>query len=227
MSLIYVADDEKRIRYMIERQLTTDGFEVKTFVNGQELLTDFKNHKADLVITDIMMPEMDGYELCEKLRTYSQVPIIMLSAKDEEMDRVQGLELGSDDYIAKPFSLKELSVKVRNMLRRYSRLQEKVENTLLKCQDLEINTLGRVIHVNDQTLKLTSNEYELLYMLVSNKNQAFSRQDIIKGIYGFEEDEDTRLLDQLIKRIRKKIYVCEGEFEIKTVWGYGYKVGEL
>jgi len=196
---------------------------VEVFYNGTDLLETYKKTPCDLIITDIMMPDLSGYELCREIRSLSDVPILMISAKDEEIDRVLGLELGSDDYISKPFSLREVSLKVRNILRRVNGTQ-KTSDSQISCLDLTINTDSREVTVNSQILNTSNKEYELLHLFITNKNRAFSREQIIQSIWGYDYMGDNRQVDHLIKRLRKKLFMAEAQCKIETVWGFGYKV---
>jgi DNA-binding response OmpR family regulator len=198
---------------------------VEAFYDGHSLLERFDKSPCDLIITDIMMPAVSGYDLCTQLRKTSDIPIIMISAKDEEFDRVLGLELGSDDYISKPFSLKEITVKVRNMLRRYNK---KPETGIEKyfCKDIEVIKDGRMLMVDGKEFKTTVKEYDLLEYLISNKNKAISRETLIEKVWGYDYFGDTRQLDHIIKRLRKKMLLMDIECKIETIWGYGYKVSD-
>lgn len=211
---------------MLKSQLTSENYSVEEFYNAEELLKRFSSKSCDLIITDIMMPNMSGYDLCREVRKVSYVPIIMISAKDEEIDRVLGLELGSDDYISKPFSLREITVKVRNMLRRSNNSVTYNTEEKLVCKDLEIIKDNRTVLVNGEELKTTVKEYDLLELLIENKNQAFSREMIIEKVWGHDYYGDTRQVDHMIKRLRKKILLAESECKIETIWGYGYKVSD-
>lgn len=225
MYTIYIADDESHICHMIERQLLTENYNVMSFLDGESLLERFNQMPCDLIITDIMMPGINGYELCQTVRLTSNVPIIMLSAKGEEIDRIHGLELGSDDYMTKPFSLRELAVKVKNMLKRTERSTSVISHEI-RCQDLVIDKVKHLVMIGEKELHVTSKEFELLFLLVANKNEAFSREKIIQVIWGYDYNEDTRLLDHLVKRLRKKMIQEEAICQIETIWGYGYKVGD-
>jgi len=172
------------------------------------------------------MPSISGYDLCREIRKVSDVPIIMISAKDEEIDRILGLELGSDDYISKPFSLREISVKVRNMLRRRENIDKMGSADQLFCKDLEILKGKRLVKAGNEILNTTPLEYDLLELLVDNKDRAFSREEIIKKIWKYDYVDDTRQLDHLIKRLRKKLFLAGTEFKILTIWGFGYKVSD-
>lgn len=171
------------------------------------------------------MPNMSGYELCRAIRDISNVPIIMISAKDEEIDKILGLELGSDDYISKPFSLREITIKVRNMLRRANNQCVNTSEKLV-LKDLEIIKSRRSILIHGQEFKVTTKEYELLKLLIENKNKPFSRESIIEKVWGYEYYGDTRQVDHLIKRLRKKMLLEGSECKIETLWGYGYKVSD-
>lgn len=225
---IMVAEDDLKIREILKHQLSNDGHHVITFENANTLLKDFKINHCDLIITDIMMPIMDGYELCKEIRKISDIPIIMISAKDEELNKLLGLELGSDDYLSKPFSLKEVSIKVRNMLNRYDRKTEPTTDNknLLICKDLILNSANRTILLANKTFHTTTKEFDLLEFLIKNKNQAFSREMIIEKVWGYDYCGDSRQVDHLIKRLRKKMMALHAEFQITTLWGFGYKVSD-
>lgn len=224
--MIYIADDDKNVCNLLKSQLVSENYLVEEFYNGEDLLKIFSSKPCDLVITDIMMPNMSGYDLCREIRKVSDVPIIMISAKDEEIDRILGLELGSDDYISKPFSLREVTVKVRNMLRRYKNNVLANTEDKLYCKNLEIIKSSRTVLINGKELKATVKEYDLLELLVENKNQAFSREKIIEKVWGYDFYGDTRQVDHIIKRLRKKMLLAESECKIETIWGYGYKVSD-
>ncbi len=225
--LIYIADDDKNICNILKTQLESEGYEVKSFYDGKQLLQEFKKQPSNLIITDIMMPILSGYELCREIRKLSDIPIIMISAKDEEIDKILGLELGSDDYISKPFSLREVTIKVRNMLRRVNVTSKvKIEEDILIIKDIKIIKPNREILINDKEFSTTIKEYELLLLLVENKNKPFSRERIIEKVWGYDYYGDTRQVDHLIKRLRKKMLLEGCECKIETVWGYGYKVSD-
>lgn len=211
---------------MLKSQLVSENYSVEAFYNARSLLQIFLTTPCDLIITDIMMPNMSGYDLCKKIRQVSDVPIIMISAKGEEVDRVLGLELGSDDYISKPFSLREVTVKVRNMLRRRSSSILYNSEDRIFSKDLDIIKANRTIRIHGDEFKTTAKEYDLLELLIDNKNQAFSREMIIERVWGYDYYGDTRQVDHLIKRLRKKMLLAESECKIETIWGYGYKVSD-
>ncbi len=226
--LIYVVDDEKSIRDLIKAYLVKEGYTVKTFQSGESALAAFNNTKCHLMVIDIMMTGMDGYELCREIRKSSDIPIIMVSAKDDEIDRILGLELGSDDYLSKPFSPRELVVRIKNIFRRIDKsndnnMDEKEINKML-INDLIILEDERKAVANGNELKLTNKEFEFLLFMVKNKNRAFSREQILDNIWGYDYYGEERAVDDLVKRIRKKLRETNSKVEILTVWGYGYKI---
>jgi len=220
--LIYIVDDDENVCRLLQQQLINDGYRIEIFNDGESLLDKFMQTPCDLMITDIMMPGISGYDLCREIRRSSDIPIIMVSAKGEEIDRIIGLELGSDDYIAKPFNLREISIKVRNILRRVNGYA--ISNAKLSCMDIALNKANRQVYLDGKDFKVTAKEYDLLALLISNKNQAFSREQIISAVWGYSYYGDTRQVDHLIKRLRKKMMLAEAECKIETIWGYGYKV---
>lgn len=225
--MIYIADDDKDICYLISQQLNKDGMETKSFPDGQALYEAFMEVPCDLVVTDVMMPILSGFELVKRLREISQVPLIIISANGQEEKRLRGYELGSDDYLTKPFSLKELSYKVRNLLRRHQiQSPTNAGNHYMSASDLILDSQNHEVRIGDQLVETSEKEYQFLKLLLGNKSKAFSREEIIEAIWGYDFVEDTRLLDHVVKRIRKKLIDCDAVFRIDTVWGFGYKVGE-
>ena len=203
---VFVVDDEKSIRDLIKLYLEKENFRVTLFDSGKNVLEEFKNQKPDLLVLDIMIPETDGLELCREIRKTSEVPIVFVSARDEEFDRVLGLELGGDDYLSKPFSPRELMVRIRNI---FKRLEQAVhsQEAFVKVRDITIFFERRCVEKQGVELKLTTKEYELF-----------------EKIWGYDYIGESRIIDDLVKRIRKKLEDLESELEIKTVWGYGYKI---
>lgn len=224
MKRIFVVDDEVQIRKLIKAYLEKEGYSVEVFDTGESALEAFKILEPDMLIIDIMMPGLNGYELCKEIRVTSDVPIIIVSAKDEELDRILGLELGSDDYVSKPFSPRELMFRVKNIFKRYQPTTIETSNNELCYGDIQINLDGREVMINKKKIEISGKEYELLYMLIKYKNQALSREQILDVVWGYEYVGESRLVDDVIKRIRKKLQANQSQVEIQTVWGYGYKL---
>lgn len=227
--LIYVVDDEEKIRGLIKTYLIKEGYDVEVFSDGASAFQAFMTKQPDMLIIDIMMPGMDGYSLCREVRKNSDVPIIMVSAKDDEIDRILGLELGSDDYISKPFSPRELVVRVKTIFRRIRGEEpvavEAVKNQL-KCQDIVVLPDERRIVKDEKDIDFTAKEYDFVFYLIKNKNKVFTREQLINSIWGYDYIGDTRAIDDLVKRVRKKLTQVDSKLEIITVWGYGYKIVE-
>lgn len=224
--LIYVVDDEQNIRDLEKTYLQKEGYDVETFADGASAYEKFMKEPSDMLIIDVMMPGMDGYTLCREIRKNSDVPIIMVSAKDEEIDKVLGLELGSDDYISKPFSLRELVARVKTIFRRIKdepQIPEPKKNEI-RCQDIILLPDERRILRGDLEVELTAKEYDFILYLVTNRNRVFTREQLINNIWGYDYIGDTRAIDDLVKRVRKKLSEADSKLEIVTVWGYGYKV---
>lgn len=223
--LIYIADDEINICNIIKSFLVKDGYEVEIFNNGRALLEAFNLREADMLILDIMMPEMDGYSLCLLIRQKSSVPIIFVSAKDTEPDKIAGLTLGSDDYLTKPFSPMELIARVKSIFRRIELDNSNVQyKRLINISDITIDTNTKQANFNGISIGLTGMEFSLLHYLVDNKRRAISRSELLDKIWGFENEVETRATDDMIKRIRKKLSDAGSNLKIDTVWGFGFKI---
>lgn len=223
--LIYIADDEINICNIIKSFLVREGYTVETFSDGKQLLDAFGKKPADLLILDIMMPEIDGYSLCAKIRSVSNVPIIIVSAKDSETDRIAGLTLGSDDYMTKPFSPLELVARVKSLFRRIE-LDTAVSNDpkTIEILDITIHNATKSVMCRGRNINLTVMEYNLLLYLVQNKNKAVSREELLNRVWGFETKTETRATDDTVKRVRKKLEDAGSSLKIKTIWGYGFKI---
>ena len=226
MKHILIVDDEKRIRDLIVMYLKKEGYEVTDFDNADKAYEFLQNNEVDLLVLDIMMRGMNGLDLCKKVRMTSEVPIIFVSARSEELDRILGLELGADDYLAKPFSVRELVVRIKNILRRTNAVVQKKEDNVLSVEDLKIFIEQRIVKVGEEEVALTTKEYEVLKYLVENKGYPLSRDKIIQNIWGYEYDGYDRNVDDTIKRLRKKLKDIESKVKIQTVWGYRYKIQE-
>ena len=228
MKHVFVIDDDANIRQLILRYLEKEGYKVTAFENAEHVFEAFNMLQPDALVLDIMMPgTMDGLDLCKKIRTVSQVPIIFVSAKDEAVDRIIGLELGADDYLSKPFSPRELLVSLKIIFRRIEPVMvSDHETTTYQIKDLKIDDSKRVCSVKDKELSLTNNEYMLLAYLVKNKNISFTRENLIQNIWGYDYVGESRMIDDLVKRLRKKLKSFDAQVEITTVWGYGYRIDD-
>ncbi|MHD0316550.1 MULTISPECIES: response regulator transcription factor [Fusobacterium] len=216
MKKILVVDDEWKIRKLIKDYLVREGYSVDEAGDGEEGLDLFFQTTYDIVILDIMMPKIDGWSVCRKIREESQVPIIMLTARADESDQLFGFELETDEYMIKPFNPKLLVAKVKALLRRDGKI---VDKTYLEFGDLVIDTSKREVKLGDVILELTPKEYDLLYFFIENKGLALSREKILNSVWGWDYFGDSRTVDTHIKRLRKKI----GDNFIQTVRGFGYK----
>lgn len=223
---IFVVDDELNIRELIGQYLQKEGYEVSKFSDGESTLEECKKNMPDMIITDVMMPGMDGYTLCKEIRRISNIPILMVSARDDEVDKIIGLEIGGDDYISKPFSPRELIARVRTIFRRSEdHFPEKKDESIL-IKDITILIEQHRVLCNDKEVVLTAKEFELLTVLCRESNKVHSREDLITKIWGYDYIGDTRVVDDLVKRIRKKLAEADAKLEISTIWGYGYKVAQ-
>lgn len=224
MKNIVVVDDEKRIREIIVMYLIKEGYDVADFDNADEAYEYFKNNTVDLMVLDIMMRGTNGLDLCKKIRRESDTPIIFVSARNEELDRILGLELGADDYLSKPFSVRELIVRIKNILKRSENNLSHKDESVLNVKELSIYPEQRIAKVSEKEVSLTTKEYEVLKYLVENKGYPLSRDKIIQNIWGYEYDGYDRNVDDTVKRLRKKLKESGSTVEIQTVWGFGYKV---
>ena len=226
---ILIVDDDYNIAELISLYLTKECFETKIVGDGEEALRVFPEFQPNLILLDLMLPGIDGYQVCRELRSTSQVPIIMLSAKGEIFDKVLGLELGADDYMIKPFDSKELVARVKAVLRRYqppvqtpaSSVTEQHGN-FVEYPDLIVNLTNYSVIYNGHSIGLPPKELELLYFLASSPNQVFTREQLLDHIWGYEYIGDTRTVDVHIKRLREKIKGND-KWALTTVWGIGYK----
>jgi len=220
---ILVVDDDSNIAELVSLYLTKEGFETEKASNGKEAMVKIGKMNPDLVILDVMMPEMDGYETCREIRKTSSLPVVFLTAKGETFDKVLGLELGADDYIVKPFDNKELVARVKAILRRTEVKETNIHK--LTFSDLVVNQSNYTVICREKEIVMPAKELELLYFLASHPNQVFTREQLLNQLWGYEYFGDTRTVDVHVKRIREKI---ESEdypepWSIKTVWGVGYK----
>ncbi len=220
-SKVLVIDDDINICELIRLYLEKEGYEVLTVYNGRSGLDAFGESAPHIVILDIMLPGIDGWQVCREIRKVSNIPIIMLTAKGETFDKVLGLELGADDYMVKPFEPKELVARVKAVLRRYERKEFDVREIVFP--NLVINKTTYVVKLNGRDLELPPKELELLYFLASNPNKVFTREQLLEHVWGFDFYGDSRTVDVHIKRLREKIDIPDQVWQLKTVWGVGYK----
>lgn len=218
--IILVVDDEPSIRDIVRTYLENEGFEVILAGDGREALAKTREEHPDLIVLDLMLPEVDGFEVCREIRKSSKVPIIMLTARGEEVDRVVGLEMGADDYVPKPFSPRELVARVKAVLRRAAPAQQQAE--VMEFPGIRIDTASRKVFVDTREVSLAPKEYELLLFLANQPGRVFSREQILDNVWGFDYFGDGRTVDTHIKRLREKMGNL-GHRYIKTVWGVGYK----
>lgn len=223
--LIYVADDEENIRNLVGSFLEKEGYGVKTFPSGDALLEEFGKKPCDLAVLDIMMPGRDGYEVCSIIRKTSTVPIIMLTARDSDVDYAMGITLGSDDYFTKPFSPMSLVMRIKAIFRRqeYEQNNKGTSNTLAFA-DIVIDRESKTVTCAGEQVKLTPNEYNLLCYLFENKDKAIPRTELLNKLWGFDSEVETRAADDTVKRLRKKI--SKSRVTIDTVRGYGFRLAE-
>lgn len=225
--LIYIADDELNIRELIKTFLLNEGYIVQTFTNGDDLYNEFVNKPSDLVILDIMMPGTDGLSLCGKLRAVSNIPIVIVSAKDSELDRITGITIGSDDYLTKPFSPIELVVRIKAIFRRIE-MEKSSDNQeeIINFSDITIDVNKRSAFCKEKPIDITPTEFLLMTYLIRNKDKAVSREELLKNVWKFDFDVDSRATDDVIKRLRKKLITIKSRVRIESVWGFGFKIVE-
>ncbi|QXE02206.1 response regulator transcription factor [Terribacillus sp. DMT04] len=221
---IIVVEDDPNIRNIVEAYLKKEGYRVSVAETAELALELAEKENPDMWIMDIMLPGMDGYALCNKIRQTSEVPIIIISAKDEEIDRILGLELGGDDYLTKPFSPRELVARVKRLFKRWNPqtqpdVQAAVKQMDLEAGDLQLHLGERRVYWHEEEVEVTAKEFEMIVILVQNPNRAFSRDELLTQVWGEDYFGSDRAVDDLVKRLRKKM---EG-IPIETVWGFGYR----
>ncbi len=226
MAKILVVDDEKTIVKGLKFGLEKEGYEVVAAYDGEEALAVFAAEKPDLVILDLMLPGVDGFEVCRRLRKGSEVPVVMLTARGEDIDKILGLELGADDYVTKPFNPRELVARVKAILRR-AQTQDPAQLRVIKVQELQIDLFQHKVRVKDKDVDLTSKEFALLSLLASHPGRIFSREQLLEQIWGYDYYGDARTVDVHIRHLREKLEQSPGSPKlILTVWGAGYKFRE-
>lgn len=218
---IMIVDDDANICELVRLYLEKEGYETVVCLDGQKALEEFEKNHADLAVLDIMMPKVDGITVCREIRKTSDMPVIMLTAKGETFDKVLGLELGADDYIVKPFEGKELVARVKAVLRRY--LKEDEGEKIIEFNNLLINLSNYELVVGGNVIETPPKELELLYFLASHPNRVFTREQLLEDVWGFDYYGDSRTVDVHVKRLREKLEGYEQDWQLKTVWGVGYK----
>jgi len=223
MEPILVVDDEDKIRSLVRLYLEREGFVVDEAENGRVALEKFRINKYALLVIDLMMPEIDGWRVCREVRESSAVPIIMLTARGEEFDRVLGFELGADDYLVKPFSTRELVARVKALLRRAGGSLGKEPSAELKFGIIKIDKDKHRVSVGGEPISLTPREFELLHFLAKNPGRVFSREQLMETVWGYDFYGDARTVDTHIKKLREKLADPQAKAMLVTVWGVGYK----
>ena len=221
--LILICDDDPVVHESLGLYLTSEGYEYQSAYDGQQAIEMFENHRPDMIVLDLMMPRMSGTDVCRTIRQTSSTPIIMLTAKGEEIDRILGLELGADDYIVKPFSPREVLARIKAVLRRFSEKAADEDSSIIRLPQLEISLENYQVKAAGKVIPCTPKEVEILHMLTSNVGQVFSREQILSRVWGYDYFGDTRTVDAHIKRIRQKLPQDGVPWALKTVYGVGYR----
>ena len=224
-----IADDNKQITSILSNYARKEGFEPVVALDGEEALRLFDEHEPDIamVLLDVMMPKVDGFEVCRRLRGKSLVPVIMVTARGEDFEKIMGLDIGADDYIIKPFSAGEVMARVRAILRRMQLREEKTAHNIYRYSNLMIDLDKYAVTVNGSEVPLTKKEVELLWTLAKNSSKVFSRDNLLDSLWGYDYYGDSRTVDSHIKRMRAKLDKFEHPgWEIKTIWGVGYRFEE-
>ena len=220
---VLVVDDEKLIVKGIKFSLEQDNMEVDAAYDGRQALEMARQNDYDIILLDVMLPELNGFEVCQMLREESDVPIIMLTAKGDDMDKILGLEYGADDYITKPFNILEVKARIKTILRRVSGSVQQQEHRVIRVHDMEVNLIKRSVTLGGKDIKLTAKEFDLLQMFVTNRGTVFSREQMLETVWKYDYAGDARTVDVHIRRLREKIErdTSKPEF-IFTKWGVGY-----
>ncbi len=219
---IYIADDQKSIRDIISGFLRNSGYEVSAFESGDHLVAEFLKNPSDMVILDVMMPGTDGITICSQIREQNNVPIIIVSAKDSELDRITGITMGADDYLVKPFAPMELVARVNSIFRRMSFSSSVKEKNLLSFGNIEIDIAMKKCSVCGESFDVTPTEFALMAYMFENSDRAVSREELLKNVWKFDYEVDTKACDDVLKRLRKKL--VKTNVRITAVWGFGFKL---
>ena len=221
---VLIADDNLQIVSILKEYCKKNNFNVTLAHDGEETLEKIRNNKFDIVLLDIMMPKKNGFDVCKEVRTFSNVPIIMITARGEDFERIMGLETGADDYIVKPFSPGEAIARIHAILRRVIPNENINQEKIFSYDNLTINLSDFTVKISDENISLTKKEIELLWLLSTNRNKVFTRENLLDSIWGYDYFGDSRTVDSHIKRLRAKLDNYEHEtWNIKTIWGVGYK----
>ena len=220
---ILLVDDEPLIIKGLRFTLEQEGYEILTAADGEEALEVFHNEPVDLVLLDVMLPKLDGIQVCQRIRETSNVPILMLTAKGEDMDKILGFEYGADDYMTKPFNILEVKARIKTVLRRVSQPVTNEEKKIIRVHDMEVNIVNRSVTLGGKEVRLTAKEFDLLQLFITNRGKVFSRETMLETVWKYDYMGDARTVDVHIRRLREKIErnTAQPEF-IFTKWGVGY-----
>ena len=221
---VLVVDDEKLIVKGVRFSLEQDGMEVDCAYDGEEAMEKIRNNEYDIVLLDVMLPKLDGFQVCQQVREFSDVPILMLTAKGDDMDKILGLEYGADDYITKPFNILEVKARIKAITRRTSKAaQQKKNDSIIKASDMTLDTDSKRLHIGDKEINLTSKEFDVLELLLSNPDKVYSREKLLHIIWGEDYPGDVRTVDVHIRRLREKVEKNPSDPQyVHTKWGVGY-----
>ena len=220
---VLVVDDEKLIVKGIRFSLEQGGMEVDCAYDGEEALQKAKDNEYDIILLDVMLPKLTGFEVCQQIREFSNVPVVMLTAKGEDMDKILGLEYGADDYITKPFNILEVKARLKAIMRRTNRKEKVEDENILEGKDMRLDREGRRVYINGKEINLTAKEFEVLELLMLNPNKVYGRENLLKLVWGSDYPGDVRTVDVHIRRLREKIETNPSEPKyVHTKWGVGY-----
>ena len=222
MTKILIADDNQQITSILEEYAIKNGYRPIIALDGKEAIEKFEAHSPDIILLDVMMPIKDGFEVCRDIRETSNVPIIMITARGEDFEKIMGLEIGADDYIVKPFSPQEVMARVKAIMRRIS--HEEKDQQILAFDNLKVNLQDYTVYIDEANISMTKKEFEILWTLTKSKNKVFSRDNLLNSLWGYDYFGDNRTVDSHIKRLRAKLDKhSHPHWDIKTIWGVGYK----
>jgi len=219
---VLIVDDEKLIVKGLRFSLEQEGMDVECAYDGEEALALVREKKYDIILLDIMLPKLDGFEVCQQIREFSNVPIIMLTAKGEDMDKILGLDYGADDYMTKPFNILEVKARIKAILRRLTKVEDNTDGVLI-VKDMKLDKEGRRVYIQEKEINLTAKEFDVLELLISNPDKVYSREKLLKIIWGEDYPGDVRTVDVHIRRLREKVEKNPSDPQyVHTKWGVGY-----